>query len=295
MGPGDDCAVVHGAGIAISTDVCVEDVHFRRAWIDPEEVGWRASAAALSDLAAVAAVPIGLLVSMVLPDDVPGDRVMAGVSAAAAHHDATLLGGDVSRSPGPLAIDVVAVGRTGAPVLRSGVQPGDAIWVTGRLGAAAAAVAAWQAGRTPDPMSRAVFARPRARTREARWLAGHGVLHALIDVSDGLAGDAAHLAAASEVKIVLDLDTIPIHPAARSVADSPDSALALALGGGDDYELCLAAPPGACDGLVESFRDEFDLELTRVGWAEAGSGLLGRKARGGEPEPLETAGYSHLG
>lgn len=295
VGTGDDCAVVHGTGIAVSVDLSIEDVHFRRRWIGPEEIGWRATAAALSDLAAVAAAPIGVLVSLAIPSgDDGGERVMAGVSEAAARHGALLLGGDVARSPGPLVIDVVALGQTGAPVLRSGVRPGDEIWVTGRLGGASAAVKAWEAGREPDPAARAAFARPRARIAEARWLAERGALHALIDLSDGLAGDAGHLASASGVRIVLELENVPVHGAALRATETPRDALALALSGGEDYELCLAAPVGAGEALVGEFRAAFDLELTRVGSAGVGEGLFGRERADREPRALDVGGFSHF-
>jgi thiamine-monophosphate kinase len=294
VGTGDDCTVVHGAGIAVSVDLSIEDVHFRRPWIEPEEIGWRATAASLSDLAAVAARPLGVLVSLALPPtDRDGERVMAGVSEAAARHGALLLGGDVARSPGPLVIDVAAIGQTGAPVLRSGARPGDEIWVTGRLGAAAAAVRTWEAGGMAEPAARAAFARPHARIPEARWLAERGALHALIDLSDGLAGDAGHLASASGVRILLELDHVPVHEAALRATGTRREALALALGGGEDYELCFAAPGGAGAALAGEFRMRFGLELTRVGTAAEGEGIFGREG-GGEPRPLALRGFSHF-
>ncbi len=293
VGPGDDCAVVHAPGIALSIDLSIEDIHFRRDWLEPGEIGWRATAAALSDLAAVAAEPVGILVSLGLPRNADADAasVMGGVSEAAAAHGAVLLGGDVSRSPGPLVVDVVAVGRVGAPILRSGVRPGDAICVTGQLGGAAAAVAAWQGGREPDPAARLAFARPRARLAEARWLAERGALHAAIDLSDGLAGDAGHLASASNVRILLELADVPVHPAAG--ADRA-GALGLALGGGEDYELCIAGPPATCAALAGEFGRTFGVPLTRVGEAFEGEGLYARERPGAEARPLTTGGYSHI-
>lgn len=296
VGPGDDCAVVHAPGIALSVDLSIEDVHFRRDWLEPGEIGWRATAAALSDLAAVAAEPVGILVSLGLPRvaDADAASVMTGVSEAAAAHGAVLLGGDVSRSPGPLVIDVVAVGRVGAPILRSGVRPGDAICVTGQLGAAAAAVAAWGEGREPDPAARLVFAHPRARLAEARWLAERGALHAAIDLSDGLAGDAGHLASASNVRILLELADVPVHPVAVRPGDDRATGLELALGGGEDYELCVAGPPEVCAALAAEFGRTFDVPLTRVGEASAGEGLFARERPDSEPRPLSTGGYSHI-
>lgn len=297
-GPGDDCAIITGGRIAVSADLSIEGVHFRRDWIDPEEIGYRAAAAALSDLAAMAAAPIGILTSLGIPEsDVPdvAVRVMDGVREAADLMDAALLGGDVARSPGPLLIDVVVLGNTEHPVLRSGARPGDELWVTGVLGGAAAAVASWTAGETPEPSARAAFVRPKPRTREARWLAERGAMHALLDISDGLAGDAGHLATASGVKVVLDAESIPVHPAARRMdeRDDPGSGLHLALTGGEDYELCFAAPAGAVDKYKEEFETTFDLQIHKVGTIGAGHGVWLRR-EDGTVEPLTEGAFRHF-
>ena len=170
VGPGDDCAVISANGVALSTDMSIEGVHFRRDWLSAEQIGWRAAAAALSDLAAMAARPIGVLASLALPAPDAGDfatRLMSGVRAAAAHLGAVILGGDVTRTTGPVAVDVVVVGESPHPVLRSGGEPGGSLWVTGELGAPAAAVAAWLRGDTPHPAALDRFVRPVPRTREA--------------------------------------------------------------------------------------------------------------------------------
>lgn len=276
VGPGGDCAIVTGEGIALTVDMAVEDVHFRRGWLEPDELGYHAATGAISDLAAVAARPIGILASVALG---PGDErgagmgVMEGVTAAARDHGAVLLGGDLTRSPGPLVVDVVAVGDVGAagvaePLLRSGARTGDEVWVTGELGAAAAAVEAWLRGDEPEPAARAAYARPRARTREALWLRERQVPTAMVDLSDGLAGDAGHIAAASGVRIRMEAAALPVAPAAGG-ADG-GRAIRLAAAGGEDYELCFTAPPGTVDrGLVRSFEEAFGVRLTRVGAVEA--------------------------
>ncbi|HEX2188489.1 MAG TPA: AIR synthase related protein [Longimicrobiaceae bacterium] len=171
VGPGDDCAVVAG-GIALSTDMSVEGVHFRRDWLSPREIGWRAAAAALSDLAAVAARPIGVLVSLALPAGDAGDpavELMAGVREAAEAVGGAVLGGDVARTTGPLVVDVTVVGEARNPVLRSGARRGDEVWVTGALGGAAAAVRAWLAGGEPDGEASASRAPGRACARRAGY------------------------------------------------------------------------------------------------------------------------------
>ena len=228
VGPGDDCAIVRGEGIAVSVDMAVEDVHFRRAWIEPEEIGYRSVAAALSDLAAVAAAPIGVFVALAVAEadrDEFAARVMEGAQAAAAGVRAVLLGGDVTRSPGPLVLDAVVLGNALRPVLRTGASAGDTLWVTGELGAAAAAVRAWTEGRVPEPAARLAYALPAPRIAEARWLAERQALNALIDLSDGLAGDAGHIAAASGVRIILDAASVPIHPVVRAAAGDGEEAL----------------------------------------------------------------------
>ncbi|MBI4541356.1 MAG: thiamine-phosphate kinase [Gemmatimonadetes bacterium] len=297
VGPGDDCAVVQGDGIAISCDLSVEDVHFRRAWLEPEEIGYRAAAAALSDLAAVAAAPIGILAAMAIPardGEAVGLQVAEGITAAARDVGAALLGGDVSRSPGPLVIDVIAVGEAPNPILRSGARPQDELWVTGELGCSAAVVRQLQVQGTPGAEARQRFARPRPRTTEARWLAAHVELHAMIDLSDGLAGDAGHIAAASGVAVVLDLEGIPIHAAAREVAATHEDALRLALAGGEDYELCFAAPAGAVEPVREAFRERFGIALTRAGRVTEGEGVWVEDPVGGRPRPTPFRGFDHF-
>jgi thiamine-monophosphate kinase len=296
VGPGDDCTVVRGEGVALSVDMAIEGVHFRRDWLEPEEIGYRAAAAALSDLAAVAATPIGILVSLATAAEEAADlapRIMDGARAAAAGSKAALLGGDMSRSPGPLTIDVVVVGNVMRPALRRGARPGDSLWVTGELGAAAAAVHAWEEGRTPEPAARLAFALPTPRVSEALWLAGRIAVDALIDISDGLAGDAAHLAAASGVKIILDAASVPIHPTVSATAVDLEDALRLAIGGGDDYELCFAAPPGAVERLSDAFVNTFSVQLTCVGTVHEGSGVMLR-GFDGHVADLPYSGYNHF-
>src|SRR5690606_7583151 len=290
VGPGDDCAIV--GDIALTTDVSIEEIHFRREWLGPAEIGFRATAAALSDLAAVAAAPVGVLVSLAVPAaDTPdaARKIMEGVASAVARAGGVLLGGDVSRISGPIVIDVVAVGRTSAPLLRSGARPGDGVWVTGRLGAAAAAVRSWRRGAEPHEAARRAFAAPSPRIAEARWLAERGAMHTLIDLSDGLGGDAAHIAVASNVRIVLDAESVPGHDAARAEASGDDDALRLALDGGEDYELCFTAPPGAVERVADEFRASFTVPLTRVGTVEAGTGVALRS--GGSITELTGLGH----
>lgn len=296
LGPGDDCAVVEAGTIAISTDLCVEGVHFRREWLAPEDIGFRASVAALSDLAAMAASPLGLLVSLAVPSGDAADfahRIMDGVSRAAAGTDAVLLGGDLARAVDGVVLDVVVLGSVEGVISRAGALPGDEIWVTGRLGAAAAAVACWESGREPSPEARKAFAAPTPRIAESRWLARRGLLNSLIDLSDGLAGDVGHIAAASGVAAVVDAAGVPIHQAVREMVQDEEQGLDLALAGGEDYELCFTASAGAVRDVAREFFQEHGVELSLVGNVVAGSGVSLRMADG-SCRPLGSGGYRHF-
>jgi thiamine-monophosphate kinase len=300
-GAGDDAALitVDGARLALSCDLAIEDQHFRLSWLTAEETGWRACAAALSDLAAVAAEPLGVLAAVGVPAGRDGEfleRLMEGIASAAASTGAVLWGGDLVRAQ-RVTVDVTVVGRADRPVRRSGAQPGDGLWVTGQLGAPRAALAAWEAGRPPAPEARQRFAHPVPRIAEAAWLRDQGAT-ALIDVSDGLVGDAGHLAAASEVGLVIEAERVPVHPAAgaaaagaASDAGALDAATTAALLGGEEYELLVTLPPGFGTAEGGTFAQRFGLPLTRVGTVAQGDGVrLMRHGRYVSPG----RGFSHF-
>ncbi len=297
VGPGDDCAVVTGTGIALSVDLSVEDIHFRRDWLPPHEIGCRATSAALSDLAAVAARPIGVLVSLAVAEADAGTfavHLMNGVRSAAERVGATVLGGDLTRSPGPVIIDVTVVGECAEPVLRSGAAPGNELWVTGELGAAAATIARLLRGEEPRAEGWDRFACPLPRVPEAIWLRERGLPRAMIDLSDGLAGDAAHLAVASGVAVVLDAAAIPVHSAVRAETATPADALRFAVSGGEDFELCFVAAAGSVEPHVDEFEAEFGVCLTRVGRIEAGPAGQVFWAEGDGRRPLDSGGFQHF-
>lgn len=297
VGPGDDCAVVVGSGIALSVDMSVEGVHFRRDWLSPHEIGCRAASAALSDLAAMAARPIGVLVSVAVTAEDAGDfavHLMDGVRDAVARVGAVVLGGDLTRSIGPLVLDFAVVGECPNPVLRSGAQRGDDLWVTGELGASAVSIARLLRDEAPHPAGRARFACPVPRIPEAEWLHERGIPKAMIDLSDGLAGDAAHLSAASGVAVILDPGAIPIHEAVRADTAGAEDALRFAVSGGEDYELCFSAAPGAVEPHLDEWGAEFGIPLTRVGWIEEGEGVFRAGAEGARI-PLDRGGFQHFG
>jgi thiamine-monophosphate kinase len=283
-GLGDDCAlvVVGGETLALSTDLSVENVHFRRDWLSMEEIGWRAAAGALSDLAAVGADVVGVLTSVAVPESVPEDLVglMDGIGAAAGSVGGKVLGGDLSS--GPLwMIDVTVIGRAVRPVRRAGSKPGDEVWITGQLGGSRAALEVFLTGEEPSDVLRNRFAHPEPRIAAGRWLSSRGA-RAMIDVSDGLAGDAGHLAAASNVALEIGLESLPLMGGVDRVAKTLDEDPHLfAARGGEDYELLVVLPPEFGSAGAKQFEGETGISLTLIGSVKEGQGahmqLAGRE------------------
>jgi thiamine-monophosphate kinase len=295
--PGDDAAAIDvppGSKLVVSSDASVEGIHFRREWMTWEVIGYRATAAAFSDLAAMAAAPLGLLVSLAVPPELDVAAIGAlgsGLGAAAAYAGGAVLGGDIVASPGPVMLDMVVLGHTPRPVRRGAGRAGDELWVTGRLGAAAAAVADLAAGLEPTPAARTAFERPRPRIREAVWLAARGVLSAAIDLSDGLARDARHLAHASGVAAWIEWAWLPIASPVTPYLAAP-AGRRLVLSGGEDYEILFAAPAGAAGPVRDEFEDRFDVPITRVGGLARGEGLEIREPDGSTASA--GSGYDHF-
>ncbi|HEY5219134.1 MAG TPA: thiamine-phosphate kinase [Gemmatimonadaceae bacterium] len=260
VGAGDDAALLDvpaGERLAVSVDTTLEGIHFRRTWITPVEIGYRAVTGALSDLAAIGAAPLGVLVAIVLPETWRDrlSEIAEGIGMAVSDAETRVLGGNMS-SGGELSVTTTVLGHVHAALERDHVQVGDTLYVTGQLGGAGAALAAFVAGRAPAPDYRERFVHPVARLAEGRWLAAAGAT-AAIDISDGLVADAGHLAAASAVGISIDLHAVPL-----TAGVTPRDALA----SGEEYELLVAAPH-ALD--TQAFHARFGVELTRIGDAVA--------------------------
>ena len=255
-GIGGDCAVLDvpaGERLCVSTDTSIEGVHFRAGWLAPREIGYRAAAAALSDLAAVGASPLGLLVALAVPQRWRGQlgELAEGIGEAARLAAAPVVGGDTTAAPDALSVTVTVLGATAAPMSRGGARAGDRVYVTGRLGASLAALRALEAGDAPAPEYRERFARPRPRLAEGRWLAAHGA-GAAIDVSDGLVSDLGHVAAASGVRVRVHLELLPC-----AAGVDPSRAAA----SGEEYELAVVMRD--VDG--ERFARDTGTPLTEVG------------------------------
>ncbi len=290
-GVGDDCAIVPaGEGtLVISTDAVVAGHHFREAWITPEEVGWRGTAAACSDLAAAGAAPVGVVSALTIPEGSPDDlavAVMRGAGAMVRAVGTIILGGNLSGGP-VLSLTTTVLGRTAHPMSRSGARPGDDLYVTGVLGGARAALYAWRDGREPSAAARGAFAHPQPRLGAGRWLAAHGAT-AMLDISDGLGGDAPHLAAASGVAIAIELERLPIHPAVHAeAARAGVSAAAFAAAGGEDYELLVTLPSDFAS--ADELEPASGVILTRIGRVGAGQGVVFTE-RGA---PMEITSFRH--
>ena len=261
VGIGDDASTVRvpdGEELLVSTDVAVEDVHFRQSWLTPDEIGYRSTMAALSDLAAMGATPRGMVIALTLPARwrANAPAIADGIARAARACHVQVIGGDLSNGAA-LSIAVTVIGSAKRPLRRSGAQPGDSVWVTGILGGPALALRVFLAGGQPLGEMRARFAAPQARIREAQWLVAHGAT-AGIDISDGLAADLGHIAAASGVRISFELDRLNCLPGA-TVEDAAGSA--------EEYELVVTAPAGLD---AAAFEHEFEIPLTNVGRVAAG-------------------------
>lgn len=281
-GLGDDAAVFatpRGDHVVASTDASVQGVHFQPGWLTWREIGYRAVTAALSDLAAMAATPQGVLVSLTLPKDHRDVEALAdGIGDAVRYAGTVIRGGNLAGGE-TFSITTTVLGSALAPLRRSGAKPGDHLYVTGSLGGPAAALQVLQSGGTPAPAHRERFARPVARLAEARWLATRGATTG-IDISDGLIGDLGHLAAASRVSLSVSLADIP-----RMRGVTEDQAF-----GGEEYELIV----GSADELpAREFAARFGIPLTRIGSVEAGAPRVRLRGDGGE-RIVSVAGYDHF-
>lgn len=289
LGIGDDCAVLapSAAPLVWTVDASVEGVHFRRDLLTLTDVGYRATMAAASDLAAMGAAPLGLLAALVLPawwTDEDLAQLAAGQRRAATELGTAILGGNLARG-GELSITTTAMGVAERPLTRAGARPGDTLWMAGPVGLAAAGLALLL--RDPQAEGPAVDAWRRPVARLADGLRTAPLARAAIDVSDGLAQDAAHLAAASEARLLLDAGALVSPELSAAAAQLGRDPLDLALHGGEDYALVVALPAGeATAGFV------------RIGEVVAlvtGEAQVALRRGDGSIAALEGRGFDHFG
>lgn len=242
-GIGDDCAILKttpGHQLLVTTDLCIENVHFRRAWHPPESAGYRCLARGLSDIAAMGGQPLACFLSLGLPARLSQpwvDRFLEGLERLARRYDVPLAGGDISAAPA-ITADIVVVGQapSGQAVLRSGARPGDRLYVTGALGGSAAVLKRLYAGQRVRAARSSRHFYPTPRLETGLWLRRKGLATAMIDLSDGLSIDLGHICQESRVAAIVEGGAIPVAAGANRE---------LALNGGDDYELLFTARPKA--------------------------------------------------
>jgi len=284
-GAGDDCAVldlgVPDKLLLFKTDAVVEGVHFT-AGTPPEKIGRKALARGLSDIAAMAGTPTAALVTLGLPKNFDADFVAgiyAGLNALAARFNVAVVGGETTANPGGLLISIALLGAVarGKQILRRGARVGDAIFVTGELGGSLA-------GKHLDFDP---------RLAEARWLADHFQIHAMLDVSDGLAGDLRHILKAGNVGAEILKSALPVARAARMQSRGRKPAALAALTDGEDFELLFTLASQDAVKLLDAWKPAFpELKLSCIGRIVAGEGILLRDKSG--IHKFSAHGYEHF-
>jgi thiamine-monophosphate kinase len=294
VGIGDDCAVLEprpGLALLATTDLMIEDVHFRRRWAEPADIGWKSIAVNLSDIAAMGGRPRWALVALACPEDTRAEEIEAfyeGALALARSHEVAVVGGDTSASPSGWLVNVTLLGEAVTPRLRSTAGPGDTVAVTGSLGRSAAGLAVLERGTAPANVDSAKLAevtaahlRPSPRVAEGAWLAAAGGVTAMMDLSDGLGIDLPRLLGESGVAAEVDIDQVPVDASTRGVAAALSAdPIAWATGGGEDYELLLTCHPTAFEPLQRGLADACGTRLTAIGVVKAGEPAVRWTSRG---------------
>ena len=295
-GVGDDCAVVRAGDrtLLVTCDLSIEDVHFRHKGFAPEDIGWKAAAAGLSDIAAMGGVPQFLLTSLAAPSDYDADQlegVYRGVVDAAQHCGAVVIGGDVTRSPSGLILDVMAIGEApeGRYTLRSGAKTGDMFAVTGWPGRSAGGLEALEKGIDAPALIRAHL-HPEPRIREGQWLSARDDVHAMLDLSDGVVQDAGRLSERSGLGVAMTSASVAIDPELVMLCSETGRSLQdYTFTGGEAYELAFAIAPETCGETLAAFRKEFSQPVHILGeFSDAFQGVLI------DGEPPADQGYKHF-
>ena len=293
-GIGDDCAVLTllaGRDSLVTTDFTLEGIHFRRDWHPPESVGHRCLTRGLSDIAAMGGEPVAVFLSLALPHDLPQSwvgRFARSLISLAAKHGATLAGGDTAESPDGILADIIVVGTVpkGKGILRCGAKPGDRIYVSGELGGSAAAIVRMRGGRKKvKPRDYVRHFYPEPRVEVGRVLREKKLASAMIDTSDGLSTDLAHICEESGVGAEIDSSLIP-----RANVGNParEVDLDLALHGGEDYELLFTVRPGK-----PVPRHIAGVAITQIGVITGTRGIFVRNPKGVGYE-LHARGWEHF-
>lgn len=288
-GIGDDCAVLpvgNGEALLFTTDLLTEGVHFLRAATSARELGGKSLAVNLSDVAAMGGRPVATLLSLSLPADTTdawATEFMEGYREMSERFGVTLAGGDTTRSTAGIVINVTAIGRADATHIkrRSDARAGDTIFVTGELGASGAGLNDILAGRYDTPAA-AIHRNPQPHVAEGLWLGARPEVHAMMDLSDGLASDVRHILERSRCGAIIDVERIP-------AAEGADVQLAAC--GGEDYKLLFTADAAPSEKLANDFLEKFGAPLYPVGTITADTELVWRQNR--RPVERDWKGFVH--
>lgn len=271
-GLGDDCAVVRAGSqnILVSCDLSVENIHFRRSFASAREIGWKAAAASVSDIAAMGGKPVCMVVALACPIHTPLDflqDLFRGIQDLAAEMGMAVVGGDTTRSTDAISLDVTVIGVPSGEryLLRRGAKDGDILFATGPLGLSSAGLRALETGKSASKLVHAHL-HPVPRIEEGNWLCANPSVHAAIDISDGLVQDAGHIAKASHIGINIEESAVSVDAAITAFCDEHDlDARTFVLAGGEDYELLVAIEPNAAESIANGFSRKFNRPLHRIG------------------------------
>jgi thiamine-monophosphate kinase len=296
-GIGDDCAVVRigGEELLFSCDAFLEGVHFQRHWATGEDIGHKAAATALSDIAAMGGIPLYALITVAAPPDTDISflqDVYTGLKHVFSDSQCSLIGGDTVSSASGLFLNVTVTGKgAGGRILyRRGMMPGDLIMVTGHPGASAQGLHSLLHEKDAPPSLLQAHRRPVPRLQEGLFFSGDPAVHAMIDISDGVSQDLMHMAQCSSVSVYLNSGDFPFSPDQIAYGNAGGlPALDAFLYGGEDYELALAVDPEQADALQKRFSSMFPLPLTVIGHAAAGDPELWMDGK-----TIKSGGWDHF-
>lgn len=316
FGVGDDAAILRereGRETLLTVDMLVEEIDFKLEYAPPRLLGHKALAVSLSDIAAMGGEPAFSLLTLGVPkrfrisnleSPIFFEEFFAGYFALAEKHSVTLIGGDVSSTPDRLAIDSIVIGhcRTGQAVRRGGAKAGDAIYLTGAVGASAAGLKLLLDGArlnenedSPAQSALRAHLKPEPPVAFGRRIAERGLAHSMIDVSDGLAQDLLRVCDESGTAAILDFDSTPLAPEVGLISKEPEAAFEFAIQGGEDFELLIAAS-GSDEVELLEIAGDFGVRLTRVGQITPADQTKSRimLSHGGRVKPLSIHGFDHF-
>jgi thiamine-monophosphate kinase len=296
VGPGDDCAVIQSGGkvLLVTCDASLENIHFDCAQASAEEIGWKAAAGAISDIAAMGGLPQHLVVTLGAPASTPVsdlDEMYNGIRGVASPFNTVVIGGDTIRSPHGLLLDITVLGEApdGKYLLRKGAHSGDMLVVTGTPGRSAAGRLARGEGMDSPALEEAHY-HPLPRVAEGQWLNQREEVHALVDVSDGVVQDAGHIACASNLGVAFTSASVAIDPVLVDFCiQRGESIQDYVFYGGEDYELAFAVAADRCETLLRDFREAFDIPVHILG--EFSDTFTGTLVDG---EPPQSTGWDHF-